>query len=209
LATDIVLVELNCYYWKSNATWPLLVVPTIVAQTEIVERSVIQVTVLTEGTPQVEVRQEGEQTSAGVTKRVTLTEEAFWELLKEEAPTEYEKARNLIDRYRTKEGFSVEPTQSAIMVRLYIQDTGQQASVFFINKSGHLSAWPGTIGDQLAKAGLNRGLIKPYDTDLRKLLRMPSTRKELARNISEVNIDDFITAVDTLAENIQLAEPVV
>jgi len=39
-------------------------------------------------------------------------------------------------------------------------------------------------------------------------LRLPQNRKELARNISEVNIDDFAAAIDRLSEDIQRAEPV-
>jgi hypothetical protein len=208
LATDIVLVELNCYHWQSEATWPLLVVPTIVARTEIVERSVIQVTLKPEGAYHVEVRQEGVQKKTGERKRVSLTEEAFWELLMEKAPEEYEQAQNLIEKYRIKDRVTVEPTESAIVVRLSIQDTGQQASIFFINKSGYLCVWPHTIRGQLVKAGLDRDLIEPYDAQLRDILRMPPDRIELACHISEVNLDDFIVAVDTFSENIQLAEPV-
>ena len=89
LATDIALVELNCYHWRPDADWPLLVVPTLAARTEIVERSVIQVTVTQEG-HQVEVHQEGVQKKTGERKQVSLTEEAFWELLAEQAPVEYE-----------------------------------------------------------------------------------------------------------------------
>ena len=49
LANDVALVELSCYRWKRDSDWPLLVVPSIVARTEIVERSVIQVTVKQDG----------------------------------------------------------------------------------------------------------------------------------------------------------------
>ena len=208
LATDIALVELNCYHWRPDADWPLLVVPTLAARTEIVERSVIQVTVTQEG-HQVEVHQEGVQKKTGERKRVSLTEEAFWELLAEQAPAEYEQARNLVEKYRVRDGISVEPAESAIVVRLDIQDTGQQASLFFITKAGDLCVWPYTIRDQLVKAGFGRGVVEPYYAMLKNILRLPQNRKELARNISEVNIDDFTAAIDRLSEDIQRAEPVV
>ena len=206
LATDIVLVELSCYRWKPEADWPLLVVPAIVARTEIVERSVIQVTVKQDGAYQVEVRQEGAEKKTGERKRVTLTEEAFWELLMESAPEDYEMARNLIEKYRAKDGVTVDPTESSIVGRLDIQDTGQQASMFFINKSGYLCVWPYTIRDQLVRAGLDRGLVEPYYVELRDIFGVPKNRKELARRISELDLDDFVSAVDTFGENIQRAE---
>jgi len=208
LATDVALVELRCYRWKQEQDWPLLVIPSIIARTEVVERSIIQVTVQQEGMYQVDVRQEGAEDKAGARKRVTLTEEAFWELLIEQAPGKYEAIRNLIDRYRGRDSITIDPTESSIVVRLDIQDTGQQASIFFVNKWAQLSIWPGTIANQLAKAGLDRGLVESYDARMRGILKMGKERKELARSIANVDVDEFAAAVDTFVEQIQVAEQV-
>ena len=208
LATDVALVELRCYRWKQEQDWPLLVIPSIVARTEVVERSIIQVTVQQEGMYQVDVRQEGTEDRTGVRKRVTLTEEAFWELLMEQAPGEYKAIRSLIDRYRGRDSITIDTAESSIVVRLDIQDTGQQASIFFVNKSGQLCTWPGTIANQLAKAGLDPGLAESYGDRMRGIMKMSKDRKDFARSIANVNVDEFAAAVDTFIEQIQVAERV-
>lgn len=208
LATDVALVELRCYRWNQEQDWPLLIIPSIVARTEVVERSIIQVTVQQEGMYQVDVRQEGAEDKAGARKRVTLTEEAFWELLMEQAPGGYEAIRSLIDRYRGRDSITIDPRESSIVVRLAIQDTGQQASIFFVDKSAQLCIWPGTIANQLAKAGLGRDLVELYDARMRGILKMSEERKEFACSIANVDVDEFAAAVDTLIEQIQVAERV-
>jgi len=208
LAIDVALVELRCYRWKQEQDWPLLVIPGISARTEVVERSIIQVTVQQGGTYQLDARQEGTEDKTGARKRVTLTEEAFWELLMEQAPEEYETIRRLIDRYRERDSITIDPTESSIVVRLAVQDTGQQASMFFVDKSAQLCVWPRTIADQLAKAGLGRELVESYDARMRGILKMSKERKEFARTIAAVDVDEFAAAVDAFMEQIQVAERV-
>jgi hypothetical protein len=45
LAMDVALVELQCFRLGEKERWPLLTVPRVVARTEVVERSIVQVTV--------------------------------------------------------------------------------------------------------------------------------------------------------------------
>ena len=130
LATDVTLVELACYRWESEGDWPLLVVPNVVARSEIVERSVVQVTLKSDGVYQVDARQESVGESNSDRKRVTLTEEAFWELQMESTPGEYETARSLVDRYQDRTSITIEPRESSVVVHLDVQDTGQQTSLF-------------------------------------------------------------------------------
>jgi hypothetical protein len=206
LAADLALVQLSCYKWTSKSRWPLLVVPNIIARTQIVERSVIQVTLKREGDYDVDARQEGAGEKGKRSVRVTLNEEAFWELLKEQAPDRYETARRLIDVYRQREGITVEPGEGSIVVRLDVHDTGQQVSVFFIDKYAYLHCWPNTIGDQLIRSGLSRNLAELYKTDMGKILKQGKKKQDFARPIEEVNIQDFAAAVDALIEKIRLAD---
>ncbi|MEM4218400.1 MAG: hypothetical protein QXZ09_10310 [Candidatus Methanomethylicaceae archaeon] len=207
LATNVALVELRCYQWRQNQTWPLLVIPGIVAHTEVIERSVIQVTVQSDGTYWVDVRQERAEDGTGARKRVTLTEEAFWELLKEQAPAQYMTARSLVDRYRGRDSITIDPRESSVVVKLDIQDTGQQVSLFFINKSGRIQVWPKTIASQLVNAGLDPGPVDLYDAQMRNILRVSKDRKNLARSIANVDIDEFVAAVDAFIERVQVAQP--
>ena len=205
LAANIALIELNCYRWEQESAWPLLVVPKIVARTEIVERSVIQVTVEPKREYKVEVHRERKSKSG---KRVSLTEDAFWDLLSKNAPGEYERVKDLLEKYKAKEGVSVEPTGSAMVVRLDIRGTGRQISLFFVDKSGRLRVWPYTIRAQIEKAGLDGELAGPYESELRRVLKMPPERREFARRASEVELDDFVSAVEAFSERIRLAESV-
>ncbi len=208
LAMNIALVELRCYRWKQDQDWPLLVIPSIVARTEVVERSIIQVTVQPGGMYQVDVLQEGTEDRTGARKRVTLTEEAFWELLKKQAPREYAAGRDLINKYRERDSITIDPKESSIVVRLDVQDTGQQVSLFFLDKNGYIHIWPKTIKNQLDRAGLDPGLVDLYETQVRGILEMNKDRIEFARSIASVDVDKFAAAVDAFIERIQVAESV-
>ena len=141
--------------------------PSIVARTEIVERSIVQVNVELNGDYQVDVLQEKKGKEGH--KRVSLTEEAYLELLKEQAPASYGLVYQLIERYRELPGILIDTSEAAIVTRFNIQDTGQQATLFFVDKNGLLSVWPDTIGSQLAKAGLDNHLVEQYGKNIRKL----------------------------------------
>jgi hypothetical protein len=206
LATDLALIQLTCYRWQLGSDWPLLIVPNIVARTEIIERSIIQVTVKQDGAYQIDVQQEGG--TADTKARVTLTEEAFWELLRKQVPEKsYELGRKLVDLYRAKVGISVEPKEASVVVALGIQDTGQQTSLFFLYKNASINVWPGTIRNQLSKAGLDGDLVTSYETELKRILGPASPSGSFSRPIAEVNQEDFARAVDAFISAVQAAEP--
>ena len=139
LAPTVELIELQCYQLKQNESWPLLVVPSIVARTEIVERSVIQVTVTQAGEYTVEVQQE--KPVEPDRRRIRLSEEAYWELLKELEPNGYQQVEKLIAHYREKDGVTVEAVETSIGVKLILQDTGQHVSIFHVSKIGKIYTW--------------------------------------------------------------------
>jgi len=206
LATDIALVELHCYRWTAKEeSWSLLVVPNIVARTEVVERSIVQVTINPGGMYQIESQQEKARLEPEPRKRVTLTEEAFWELLKRQAPDDYESMRNLINEYRERDGITVDPTDAGIAIRLVLHDSGQQVSLFHANKNADLWVWPETVRRQLERAGFDSSLAESYRTQIRRVLNMPEKRVEFGCPIRQVNVDDFKSAVDAFIRNIQVA----
>jgi len=208
LAIDVGLIELQCFWTEENGNWPLLVVPRVVARTEIVERSVVQVTVSQGSVPQVEVRQEKAGAEQRGGKRVGLTEEAFWELLKEQNINAYDASRRLIAEYAKKQHDGIEPIpkENSITIRLDIQGTGQKASLFFLDSKARLNVWPGTIADQIHKAGINRELANSYALRLQHILGAPKGRRDLSRPITEVDVMEFMSAVDEFVQTIQSAE---
>jgi len=202
LATDVALVELHCYRWQEGQEWPLLVVPSIVARTEVVERSVIQVTVSPAGTYEVDAHQARVEEKDRARKRITLTEEAFWEMLEAKAPGKRDAVRQLIDRYKDRDNISIDPKQSSIVVKLDIPGTGRQASVFIVYKDAKLEVRPPALSGQLAEAGLPRGPAERYGAEMRRILNAPEHRKEFGRSLTEVDLGDLTAAVDALIEEV-------
>jgi hypothetical protein len=203
LANDVALVELSCYRWKRDTDWPLLVVPSVVARTEVVERSVIQVTVKQDGAHQIDVRQERVEKDDGDGSRVTLTEEAFWELLMEQAPDRQEVVHHLLDEFRVLDGITIDPASRSLAIRFDILDTGVQVTVFFVRTSGELCLWPGTIENQLSRAGIDAELAQRYGARMRTILKMPKNRKEFSRSISEVDVKEFKSVAQAFLEQIR------
>jgi hypothetical protein len=203
LANDVALVELSCYRWKRDSDWPLLVVPSVVARTEIIERSVIQVTVKQDGTHQVDVRQEKAEKEDKGRKRVTLTEEAFWELLMEQAPECYEDIRHIIEEFRATDGITIDPTTAGVAARFQVPDTSEQVTVFFVYTSGELCVWPDTLRNQLSRAGIDPELVRRYSDRTRSILKMPRNRKEFSRSVAELDLKELISAVHEFIEEVQ------
>jgi hypothetical protein len=88
------MIELECFSVGNKPDGSLLIVPRIAKRTEIIERSVVEVKVTREGAPEIQVSQEKAPSGPGKPK-ITLTENAFWDMLKEKAPASVEKARDL------------------------------------------------------------------------------------------------------------------
>jgi len=206
LATNVVLAELRCYHLTSEDEWPLLVVPRVVARTEIVERSIVQVTVGPIDDYEIEVRQERAEKEDKGRRGVTLTEEAFWEILKEQAPGEHAVARRLVNEYRDRAGIIIDPGEGSVIVRLSIQDTGQRVSLFFVGTHGRVLVWPPTIKRQVEEAGVPVRFARQYEARVREVMDMGPDRVEFNREVSQIDLDQFTDAVDRFIEQIQSAE---
>jgi len=206
LATDVALVELHCYRWKREDDWPLLVVPSVVARTEIVERSVIQVTVKQDGDHRVDVRQERTEEKDRGRKRVSLTEEAFWELLREQAPDDYEDVRRLIETFRATDGVSIDPVKTGLVVRFDIPGAQVQASVFFVETWGTLKVWAKTtLEHQLKRASIAPELARRYGERMRGIMKMPKRRVDFHRHIAELDVQEFTAAAADFIDEVRRA----
>ena len=92
-----------------------------------------------------------------------------------------------------------------MVVRLYVQDSGEQISLFFIDKKGNLNVWTVSISDQFKRFGLNKSLIDPYLMKVKQLLHS-NKLKIHSCPISKVDLDGFMSAVDEFIEIVQTAE---
>lgn len=209
LAMDVALVELQCFWPDEQGNWPLFVVPSIVARTEIVERSVVQVTVSGAESSLIEVRQEKTVEQATVRARVSLSEEAFWELLREQVPQAYDKAQHLITAYKDRAGEGVEVSSSgaSVTVKLAAQETGKPISLFYLDKRAYLNVWPQTIGDQLFRAGFDAHLVRSYEQNLLSTFGQTKSKTDLAWPVAEMDTEQFKMIVDNFILAIRQAEP--
>lgn len=204
LAMNVALVELACYPLQKNENWPLVIVPNLLARTQIVERSVVQVTLTSPGQYSVEAVQDKTTEDGGVRKREFLTEEAYWDLLKERLPEGCELAKKLIDRYRQIDGIKIEPSTGAIVARLDIQDTGEQATLFFIDTRGNVITWPSTIRGQITRVGFSGSLVDSFEADMSHLLNR--AKYQCSKPILKIDQDKFNLIADAFIQNIQNAE---
>jgi len=203
LALNVALVELQGFWLGEGQTWPMLLVPRIVAQTEIVERTVVQVTVVNGQAPDVKAWQEKVTADEAERKRISLSEEAFWELLKQRAPSQYDAVRRLVSKFKGQPGLEVSPRASSLVMELSLDGTGQSASLFFVNAKGEVHVWPKTLGQQLAAAGVDRSLVAAYDRRMRTLLRMPETRTDCSRSVDAVDVEQFEAAVNEFIQQLR------
>jgi hypothetical protein len=205
LAANVALVELQCFRLDANTDWPLVVVPRVVAHTEIVERSVVQVTVVG-ADAEVEVHQERAEKDRPSGRKVGLTEEAFWELLRERCPAGFDAAKRLIEALGGLEG--VVPAQNKSSVSVKLRLPGAHVSLFYLDDRAMINVWPQTISDQLSRAGYPLALVDPYEDRLRALMRAPKTGgRDLSRRIDEVDLGAVGEAVQGFITSILATEP--
>lgn len=206
LAMNVALIELQCFQLAEDEQWPLLVVPSLLARTEIIERSIVQVNVSIDGTYRVKAKQrkiaEVEKTS-----RTPLTEDEYWEKLKHEDERSYDKARILIDYYRNKDGIHLRPRQNSIAIHMFAPESGQRISLFFIRTDGVIECWHSTIAEQLGKAGLARELLDEYLQELKPMLKQRTKSLSIYSPAKDVDVDALILVVDRFIDRIMHAEP--
>jgi hypothetical protein len=208
LALNLALIELQCFRQKEDSDWPLLLVPTVVKKTEIVERSVVQVTVLDGRATEIRVEQEKTERGRPGKPRVSLTEEAFWELLGQRSGSDYSAAKKLIEKYRSAPGVGVYPGGNSLAVRYDMHDTGQLISLFFITTNGRLVVWPHTIAAQLQNVGYDPRLVDEYRAWVRREFKASRARKEFSAQLASLDLRRFPEAVETFLDALEKATPV-
>lgn len=211
LAMEVALVEMQCFWPEAKYQWPLLVVPRIVARTEIIERSVVEVTLTNGNDYKIEVRQEkgkiAEPDKSG--RGGSLTEETFWEMLKAQVPDAYDTARSLITEYKERAGagISLKRGEKSITVTVEAPSTGQPISLFYLTYKGFMNVWPGTIGIQLTKANLAPALVNPYADKMHTILKVKNNLVDFSCLISSIDLEQFKAAVEEFIQAIHAATP--
>lgn len=199
LAINIGLVELNCYIEPEKPD-EIIVVPSIVAKTEIVERSIVQVHIQQDGKTQISVEQHSAKQA--LTSREPLSEEAFWDSLRKNSPRSLDPARAIWKHFENSSNILMKMRRTAVVARLLLPESDQKISLFFISTDGKLNCWTTTILEQLTNAGIDGRLGNEYQAALSSILKHHGKSLAIYESIDRVKIDEFIEVVDQFVDKL-------
>jgi hypothetical protein len=202
LATNIGLIELQCYRMPGEQG-EIVVVPSIMAKTEIVQRSIVQVNITPELPHQISVEQENVAPDDG---KHVLSEESYWERLKQKSPSSVNQAKKIWEHFNNFPEVDLVMRQTAFVARLNHVDSGTRISLFFINTDGTLTCWPVTIGGQIENAGLDRTLAAEYEKALGTVLKYKSQKQSIYSPVEKLDEQAFFQVVDTFIQKVQASE---
>lgn len=203
LATNVALIELHCYR-APDLPNEIIVVPSIIARTEIVERSIVQVNIVPDLKHQISVEQIKSDPEAY--DKEPLSEDEYWKTLGQKSPASVSKAKAILDHFGKLSEIELKMRKSATVARLNLLDSDQRVSLFFINTDGRLTCWPPTIVIQLENAGLDRRLGLEYVEELSKLLRHKTKSHSISSPVEKVDVDAFISVVDSFVQQVLKAQ---
>jgi len=206
LSLDMAVVELRPFRRANDSKEGVLLVPYVAGRTEIVQRSIVEVTVA--GTPDAEitVRQEGYQDEEVRRRRGPLISEAsFWDLMDVHAPEAKGAGRTLIDAFRREEEFGLALRETSIVVEAAIPGRDVAVSLFFLKSNGKLVFWPGTVRRRLRAASLPESLADDYVTEMHAILGTSQTRHEPSRKVDEVDLERLHTVAKRFVKQVEEA----
>jgi hypothetical protein len=190
LSMDIGVVELRPFRRGSDPDAGLLLVPYVAGRTEIVERSVVEVTVAGVADAQVVVRKERHQDGAtSDNQRTPLTSEAaFWELVHDKAPDAEAPGRKLIDAFR-HQGFEHELGEGSVIIQAIVPGAEITVPLFFLKSNGKVAFWHQTFRRRASRAGVRLELGEEYVTKMRALLGASGDDSAAYRPVREVDAE--------------------
>jgi hypothetical protein len=201
LATNVGLVELHCYQMPGDFN-DIMVVPSVVAKTEIIERSIVQVILEPDRPHQISVEQTRKEDD-GKQGRILLTEEVFWEKLKQQSPASASAMRQIYDHYQDHHPLLYfQMRQSGIVIRMNCPDSDQAISLLILYQAGTIEFWPGTIKNQLEKAGLDPKMGDQYELALSKIIRGKSKSRANYYPVEKVEREELFRIVDDFIDKI-------
>jgi hypothetical protein len=137
-------------------------------------------------------------------KRVKLTEEGYWDKVRQRAPDKHEALQNLFNEFRNKEGILITPNEGSLSIRLRVHGK-PSPSLFFVYSDGNLQVWPQVLTDWLVSSGgIDRSIGEGYEKELRTILTA-SSPGWLYKSIEELDIEKFKTAVQGVITSINRA----
>ncbi len=199
LATNVGLVELRCYT-TPDRTDEIIVFPSVVAKTEIIERSIVQVTLSPDIAHKLNIEQKKIDISEGTGK--ALTEDLFWELLSRNSPKSVQPAKQILGYFADRPGILLQMRKTAIVVRLELPETEQRLSLFFIDINGNLECWTADLIAKLASLGIDAVHGQEYTAYLATMLKYKRKTFSIYEKVENINKDHLVEAVEKFREAI-------
>lgn len=201
LSTNIGLVELQTYQIP-NTLNEYFIFPSIVAKTEIVERSVVQVNLLPDVEFSLSVDQKKVQKSNQRKRKKILSEDALWESIEEHSPQSVEKAKTIYNHFSNFDEISFIRRVSGVVARFSIPGTDGLMSLFYIELDGKLTYWAKVLREQAEAYNVPLELVEEYIFQLITLLKLRSEKGKIGPEIRLVNTSSFISIVEDFIQKI-------
>jgi hypothetical protein len=126
------MFEPECSLLDNRKTPLLLIVPRIAKGTEIIERTVVEVTVNKDIVPEIGIKQEKAKVGPVGKKSIKISENEFWDTLRKRAPKQYEGMRKFVDRWEKEPFLDIEPGKKGLVFRKILPDLDHKITLFYI-----------------------------------------------------------------------------
>lgn len=209
LSTNIGMIELQMYQ-VPNTENDILVVPNIVAKTEIVERSVVQVNLNPNLEHQISVEQRKYSAEDGGKRKPKqiLSDDAFWEIFEQNVSSYegVEKAKKIYSHFDLSPEIDMINRQTALVTRFTVPETGKKISLFYINKDGTLSCQFSNVRGKLMDMGYPSNFSDSYYKFLATVLNDDPSKKNIKQEANQINQQEFIQVVEEFIQKIHTTD---
>jgi hypothetical protein len=201
LGLQLTMFELECFLLDNRKTPSLLIVPRIAKRTEIIERTVVEVTVHKDGVPEIAIKQEKAKVGPVGKKSIKISENEFWDRLKKRAPEQYEEMRKFVNRWEKEPFLDIEPGTNGLVFRKISPDLDRKITLFYITTDSAINLKPQGTRKQFNVLGFDVEQVEAFSLKLKKLLG-----GKLRCSFETLDIEAFNRAIENFVEIIDQEE---
>ena len=195
LGLQLTMFELECFVLDDRKKPSLLIVPRIAKRTEIIERSIVEVTVYQDRVPEIRVKQE--KTNGGK-KSIRISETEFWDKLRKKAPKEYESVRKFVYRWEKQPFLDIEPGTNGLLFRKISPELDRKITLFYITTDSAVNLKPQGIRRQFDALGFDCKKVDDFGMKVKKILGGKLRALFATIDLKTFNrvIENFIEVID-------------
>ena len=198
LGLQLTMVELECFLLDNRKTPSLLIVPRIAKRTEIIERTVVEVTVHHDGLPEIGIKQEKAKGGPGGKKSIKISETEFWDKLRKKAPKQYEGMRKFVHSWEKEPFLDIEPGTNGLLFRKISPDLDKKITLFYITTDSAVNLKPQGIRKQFAVLGFDVEKVDEFGREVKQILggKLRSPFETLDVKTFNRAIENFVEIID-------------